>query len=134
MPEHTHLSTPWTGKTNTVNKPNTKVSTRITVRVVNREVCIAPALYKLPTSLKTSTGSFINKQVCQHRAFRYVNNIIRLALAISNENLPIKRPRQNLPRHDASGKSAGKESRRKDKNESKNFFHNAGKLIRGIGN
>ena len=128
MTKREHLSTPRrrSGKSNAIHKTNTEVNTRITIRVVNREVCIAAAFYELPTSLKTSTRSFINKQICEHRAFRYINNIIRLALAISNENFPIKSPRQNFPRG-ASGKSAGKESRNKDKNERKNLFHNVAK-------
>lgn len=109
-------------------KTNGKIGATPTPRLIkNLKVSKKPLARYIPQPGSVCPRRFIDAQVCIRLTPHNINNTIRLKPFFCNENFSIKRPNQKLLRR-ASGKSAGKESRNKDKNECKNLFHNAGKL------
>ena len=95
--------------------------------VVNQKVCTRKSRDKLPPTNTPRVCPCVDAQVRLRKVFHNTNTIISGGIIIRHKNSTIKGPHGFLTFR-ISGKAAGEECRRKDNNESKNFFHNATKL------
>ena len=115
----------WARKVPTIHEINVNIGRKHRLCLVeNYEIRFPSLVGHVPQTGRACAGSLIHSQVRLGLTPHDVDGAVCFTPIFRYENSPIKRARQCFFRR-ASGKSAGEESRNKDKNESKNFFHNA---------